>query len=43
MSAEVIAKCVAQMGALNAAEPVSDGCAVKGQPVNGQLKNSFDK
>ena len=30
-SAEVISNCGAQMGALNTAEPLSDGCTVQAQ------------
>ena len=33
-SAEVIANCVAQMGALNTAEPLSDGYTVQAQSAN---------
>ena len=33
-SAEAAANCVAQMGALNAAEPLSDGYTVQAQSVN---------
>ena len=42
-SAEVIANFVAQMGALNTAEPLSDGHTVQAQSLNDYLNNLVNK
>ena len=42
-SIEATVNCVAQMGALNTAEPLSDGYTVQAQSANDWLKNSVDQ